>query len=156
MPHDTGSVLSIHADQFDGQTPFEVVAWLPMVDVHDTKSMFIITPEKNREMMSRLSEFEHVGMQAVFEEVRGDATWLKIPYGHILVFTPTIMHGNVANEVDETRWSFNTRFTGLFTPFTDIPGSEKRLGGFYLPITPRAVTRIGMTWEPPGGFGRHG
>ena len=43
----------------------------------------------------------------------------------------------------------NARFTGLFTPYT---GHEKKLGSFYLPITTKAVSRIGMDFEQPSGF----
>jgi hypothetical protein len=43
----------------------------------------------------------------------------------------------------------NCRFTGLFTPYT---GAEKKVGSFYLPITTRPVSRIGMAYRPLAGF----
>jgi len=37
MPDDDSSLLDIHADVFGGETPFQVVQWLPLVDCFETK-----------------------------------------------------------------------------------------------------------------------
>ena len=65
------------------------------------------------------------------------------------VVLPNLLHGNVVNREEKTRWSLNCRFTGLFTPYTSC---EKSLGGFYLPITTRIVSRVGMNYQTPEGF----
>ena len=57
------------------------------------------------------------------------------------------MHGNRVNETRETRWSMNCRFKGVFTPY-----AEKNLGEFFEPITLRAASRIGLSYELPDGF----
>ena len=67
----------------------------------------------------------------------------------MLLFTQNMMHGNRVNQEPDTRWSMNCRFTGLFTPYTS---QEKKLGSFYLPITMRPVSQVGLDYEPPGGF----
>ena len=72
-----------------------------------------------------------------------------IAYGKVLIFCPNFLHGNVVNEEPTTRWSMNCRFTGLFTPYDS---AEKSLGSFYLPITVKPVTRVGMAFRQPGGF----
>src|SRR5690606_2664702 len=48
MPHDASSLLPVHADSWDGDSPFEVVLWVPLVDCRRTKSMFLVPPEKGR------------------------------------------------------------------------------------------------------------
>lgn len=149
MPNDLSSLLDIHADVFSGETPYQVVQWLPLVDVARTKSMFILPRPKSVEITARMRDFQTGGMRALFDAVRPDLEWLTIPYGHILVFSPNCLHGNVVNEEPTTRWSLNTRFTGLFTPYNS---AEKSLGSFYLPITVRPVTRVGMAYRQPGGF----
>jgi sporadic carbohydrate cluster 2OG-Fe(II) oxygenase len=150
MPRDDSSLLEIHSDALSGETPFQVVQWLPLVDVYDTKAMFILPPEINREVYPGLKRLhEEGGTAGVFRQVRDHVVWLNIPYGKVLIFTPNLLHGNVVNEVPETRWSLNCRFTGLFTPYAS---SEKSLGGFYLPITTRIVSRVGMSYRPPEGF----
>jgi sporadic carbohydrate cluster 2OG-Fe(II) oxygenase len=149
MPHDRTSLLDIHADVFSGESPYQVVEWLPLVDVQGTKSMFILPRPKSEAVTARLREFGAGGMKALYEHVKQDLVWLTIPYGKLLIFCPNFLHGNVINEETTTRWSLNCRVTGLFTPYVS---AEKSLGAFYLPITPRPVTRLGMAYEQPGGF----
>ena len=40
LPYDNSSLLPIHSDVWSGCSPF-VVLWVPLVDVYDSKSMFI-------------------------------------------------------------------------------------------------------------------
>lgn len=149
MPNDKTSLLDIHADVFAGETPYQVVQWLPLVDVSRTKSMFVLPRSKSEAIVARLSDFKNGGMRELFDEVKRDLIWLDVPYGKVVVFTPNILHGNVLNEENSTRWSLNCRFTGLLTPYGS---AEKSLGSFYLPITPRPVTKIGADYKQPTGF----
>lgn len=150
MPNDESSVLDIHSDTFDGESPFQVVEWVPLVDVYDTKSMFILPPAANQAAFLTLKRLlKDGGPPRLFEEVRDRLVWLQVPYGKVLIFTPNLLHGNTVNRVPETRWSFNVRFKGLFTPYG---GPAKSLGGYYLPITARAASRIGMAYRAPKGF----
>jgi sporadic carbohydrate cluster 2OG-Fe(II) oxygenase len=149
MPNDHTSVLDLHADVFAGETPYQAVQWLPLVDVRATKSMFILERPKSDEAVARMKEFSEGGMTALYEAVKPDLKWLEIPYGKVLVFSPNALHGNVMNAEPETRWSLNCRYTGLFTPYGI---GERSLGPYYTPITPRPLTRIGMAYRQPGGF----
>ena len=89
------------------------------------------------------------GMKALYDDVKKDLIWLTVPYGKVLIFCPNFLHGNILNVEPTSRWSLNVRFTGLFTPYVS---ADKGLGSFYLPITPRPVTRIGMSYKAPAGF----
>jgi sporadic carbohydrate cluster 2OG-Fe(II) oxygenase len=151
MPEDDSSLLGIHSDSFSGETPFQVVEWVPLVDVFETKAMFLLPPEFNRQ---RIPEFKFIlergGMELLWNEVKDDLVWVEVPYGKVLIFSPNLLHGNIVNSTSETRWSFNCRITGLFTPYAS---SGKSLGGFYLPITTKVVSRIGMNYRAPEGLG---
>lgn len=149
MPNDDSSLLDIHADVFGGETPFQVVEWLPLVDVYDTKSMFILDNKKSAMITARLHEVGDGGMAKLYEMVKDDIEWLNVSYGKVLIFTPNTLHGNVVNRAPTTRWSMNSRITGLFTPYTS---AEKKIGSYYLPITTRAVSKIGMAYRQPEGF----
>ena len=46
LPNDDGSLLPIHSDVWSGDSPFESVVWLPLVNCFKTKSMFILPPSK--------------------------------------------------------------------------------------------------------------
>lgn len=149
MPEDDSSLLGIHSDAFGGDSPYQVVEWLPLVDVFGTKSMFILPKAKNDKLVPELTRYEHTGFGQLYDDVEDDLTWVNVPYGHVLVFTPNQLHGNVLNREGSTRWSLNCRLTGLFTPYY---APEKKLGSYYLPITVRPVTRIGASYEEPKGF----
>ena len=149
VPNDRTSLLDIHADVFSGETPYQVVQWLPLVDVERTKSMFILPRPKSEAVIARLADYAPGGMPALFNAVRDDLVWLSISYGQVLIFSPNFLHGNVVNEETTTRWSLNCRFTGLFTPYDS---AEKSLGSFYLQITMRPVTRLGMAYRQPDRF----
>ena len=149
MPNDKTSLLDIHADVFSGETPYQVVQWIPLVNVSKSKSMFILPREKSNAAIAKMKEYGAGGMKALFAAVEKDLLWLDIPYGKILIFCPNFLHGNVINVEETTRWSMNVRFTGLFTPYVS---PDKGIGSFYLPITPRPVTKLGMDYKVPGGF----
>jgi sporadic carbohydrate cluster 2OG-Fe(II) oxygenase len=147
MPEDEKSLLPLHSDAWSEDSPFEVVLWIPFVDVCRTKSMFILPKEREARWREMLPKYSERGVAELFSDMESDVRWLDIPYGKVLVFTHTMMHGNHINREKTTRWSINVRFKGLFTPYSD-----KRLGEFFEPITIRAVSRIGMMYEQPTGF----
>src|SRR5262249_2427843 len=80
VPGDKTSLLDLHADVFSGETPYQVVQWLPLVDVRATKSMFILPRPKSEAVIARLADFSEGGMSALYEEVKRDLIWLDIPY----------------------------------------------------------------------------
>ena len=147
LPQDDSSLLPVHADVWSGDSPFEVVVWLPLVDVYATKSMFLLPPAANQEAEARLGEFSGRSAEDLFRAIEPQVEWLEIPYGNVLLFSQNLMHGNRINQEPETRWSMNCRFKSLFSPY-----AEKRLGEFFEPITIRPATRLGMTYRLPGGF----
>lgn len=147
LPHDESSLLPVHADTWAGDSPFEVVLWVPLVDCRGTKSMFILPRPVEESTHARLAAFESKGVEALFRAIEPDLTWIDIPYGHVLLFSQNLMHGNRVNQEPETRWSMNCRFKGLFTPYAD-----KKLGEFFAPITLRPASRMGLDYRLPEGF----
>jgi sporadic carbohydrate cluster 2OG-Fe(II) oxygenase len=149
MPNDTSSLLDIHADVFSGETPFQAVQWLPLVDAFATKSMFILPRPRSLEVVNKLKDYSELGMAGLYEALKNQLVWLDVPYGKVLLFSPNCLHGNTINGEKDTRWSFNCRFAPLLGPYFS---EEKALGSFYLPITTRATTRIGLDYQHPAGF----
>jgi sporadic carbohydrate cluster 2OG-Fe(II) oxygenase len=80
--------------------------------------------------------------EELYRSVEKDLVWLDIKYGEVLVFNQNLPHGNRINRESQSRWSFNCRFKGVFTPYAD-----KRLGEFFEPITLRPVSRVGMDYR---------
>ncbi len=147
MPNDTSSLLPVHADVWSGDSPFEVVMWLPLVDCFDSKSMYLMPPSKDRDVQNRLSTMNGKTSEDLFHVIEDDVAFMNVPYGKVLLFSQTLMHGNRINIEPETRWSMNCRFKSAFSPYAD-----KKLGEFFQPITLKPASRMAMDYDLPGGF----
>jgi sporadic carbohydrate cluster 2OG-Fe(II) oxygenase len=148
LPNDDSSLLPLHSDVWGSEcSPFEVVMWVPLVDCYRTKSMFVLPASVDPAWRERMHEFAQMGTESLYQAIEPEIEWLEVPYGNVVVFTPTIMHGNRVNQESTTRWTFNIRFKGLFTPYSD-----KRLGEYFAPISLRPVSRVGVKFQLPGGF----
>ena len=148
LPQDDSSLLPLHSDSWGSEcSPFEVVLWIPLVDCYRTKSMFILPPAADAKWRKKVHEFAEKGTESLYQAIEPEIEWLEVPYSKIVLFTPTIMHGNRINQESTTRWSMNIRFKGLFTPY-----SNKRLGEYFAPIAVRPASKIGMKFTMPGGF----
>jgi sporadic carbohydrate cluster 2OG-Fe(II) oxygenase len=147
LPNDTSSLLPIHADVWDGDSPFEIVLWTPLVSCFNTKSMYIMPLNLDRVQQHGMARFQYEGPEALFKAVENDVTFLNIKFGQVLLFSQTLMHGNRLNAETETRWSMNCRFKSVMSPYSD-----KKLGEFFEPILLRPATTVGLNYELPGGF----
>ena len=147
LPKDDSSLLPIHADVWDGDSPYEVVVWLPLVNCFKTKSMYIMPAAQDRDEQEKLARFASGSAEDIYQEMAERMVFLDVPYGHILLFSQTVMHGNRINDEVTTRWSMNCRVKSLLSPYAD-----KRLGEFFEPIIVRPATRIGANYRLPQGF----
>ena len=144
FPYDDSSLLPVHADTWSGDSPFEVVVWIPLVDCYSTKTMFLLPPEKNKKLNQNFLLNVGENSETLFQGIESEVIWLELKYGEVLVFDQGLPHGNRVNTVTETRWSMNCRFKGLFTPYGD-----KKIGEFFEPITLRAASIKGMNYQHP-------
>ncbi len=143
-PNDDSSLLPVHADTWSGDSPFETVVWLPLVDCYGTKAMYLLPPTQIAEFDARMAGGHDASSEAVYQAIANHVEWLEVRYGEVLVFNQALPHGNRINQETETRWSMNCRFKGVFTPYGD-----KKLGEFFEPITLRAASRAGIDYRLP-------
>jgi sporadic carbohydrate cluster 2OG-Fe(II) oxygenase len=144
LPGDDSSLLPVHADTWSGDSPFEVVVWIPLMDCYKTKSMYILPPEHNSELNKNFRTNAGSNSEDLFRSIQEKVKWLEIGYGDILLFNQALPHGNRINLESETRWSMNCRFKGVFTPYSD-----KKIGEFFEPITLRAASTNGLNYTLP-------
>jgi sporadic carbohydrate cluster 2OG-Fe(II) oxygenase len=147
LPGDDSSLLPIHADVWSGDSPFEVVAWLPLVDCYRTKSMYLLPPGPSQELQKHFHEFADKSSEDIYRKIEREVQWMDVDYGEFLLFNQNLPHGNRINKEGKTRWSLNCRFKSVFSPYAD-----KKLGEFFEPITLRAASRVGMSYQLPGEF----
>lgn len=151
MPQDPTSTLALHTDTISGQSKFEVVGWLPLTRAFQSNSMYIFSISDSIEMMNLLPEYQELGMTALFNDWKAKATFLELEPGEALLFSSNLMHGNILNETFKTRISLNSRYKGLFTPYSDLPYSEKTIGNFYKPLHLSPVTKLALDIEETYG-----
>lgn len=149
LPHDDSSLLPVHGDTWSGDSPFEAVLWIPLVDCRQTKSMYLSPPAATSRMHREMSKYAEKGVEALYQDYQDEFIWMDVPYGNFLLFNQNLPHGNRINQEAGARWSMNCRFKGVFTPYAD-----KKLGEFFEPITLRPISQIGLDYEYPAGFGR--
>ena len=144
LPKDETSLLSLHSDVWAGDSPFEVVAWIPLVNCFKTKAMYILPPNKYKKFNKAVSQRRFNDNEKLYQFIKKDIKWIKINYGQVLIFNQSLPHGNRVNKENETRWSLNCRFKSTFTPYGD-----KKLGEFFEPITLRSISELGLKYKLP-------
>lgn len=144
LPNDTSSILPLHTDVWSGNSPYEVVFWLPLVDCFETKSMYVAPINKSKEVIENFSEYSHLNVEDLYQKIKKDTLSFKVPFGSGVIFSHSLLHGNRINEEDSARWSFNVRFKSALTPY-----GSKEVGETFLPISVRPSTRVGYEYKKP-------
>jgi sporadic carbohydrate cluster 2OG-Fe(II) oxygenase len=147
FPQDDSSLLPVHADVWAGDSPYEIVQWIPLVDCYNTKSMYFADAEFDQKVQDNFVAYnKDKSSEDLFQTIKDKVTFLNVPYGSVLLFSQNVMHGNRVNVEKETRWSMNCRFKSVLTPY-----HGKKMGEFFEPITLRPLTRLGMEYRLPEG-----
>tara|TARA_B100001057_G_C22748586_1_gene910796 strand:- start:419 stop:1219 length:801 start_codon:yes stop_codon:yes gene_type:complete len=146
MPRDKDSLLDLHSDIYAGESPFQVVVWIPLVDVFDTKSMFFTKPKQNKRMNNQLLNTNRFTTKEMYEKNKKKFNFLNIKFGNILIFSPLILHGNTMNKTRETRFSLNCRFKSLLSPYDVLVKSHRNIPNFYKPLDVKPLTKIGFNY----------
>ena len=144
FPNDNSSLLPIHSDVWSGDSPYEINLWVPLVNCYKTKSMYILEQKNYADFKKKMQKKKYSSSEDIFNLVKNKVRWLNVDYGQFLIFNQGLPHGNIVNIEKETRWSMNCRFKSFFSPYGD-----KKVGEFFLPITTRAISEIGINFEYP-------
>ncbi len=139
LPGDDSSLLPLHSDVWSGNSPYELVLWLPLVDCARTKSMYLLERPESEKLIKDFSKYKDFDAEALYKKIEPKLTWLETKYGQAALFTHSLLHGNRVNKEKTTRWTFNVRLKGLLTPY-----GVKELGESFLPVVIRPATRIGF------------
>lgn len=144
LPNDRSSLLPVHSDVWGGNSPFDLVVWMPLVDCYKTKSMYLLPPNKILKYKKYLSFSKKNTGDSIYNKIKKDLIWINIKFGELLIFNQLLPHGNICNLEKETRWSINCRFKSLFSPY-----NEKKLGEYFEAITLRKVSELAIKFDPP-------
>ena len=144
LPNDNSSLLDVHADVWSGDSPYEAVVWIPLVNCFKTKSMYILPFSKYKKYEKNLFSKKVKNSQNLFNKIKNDVRWLDVKFGEILIFNQCLPHGNVVNKTIETRWSMNCRFKSVYSPYAD-----KKIGEFFEPISLKSISKSAIKYNFP-------
>ncbi len=147
IPLDDSSLLPLHTDTIVGESAFEVVVWIPFTNAFESNSIYLIPIDKSKKMMSEIQDYSNLGMQKMEDDYEIYKKFIEINSNQVLVFSPTLFHGNVLNRTSATRISINCRFKNIFAP--ESPNPERRLGTFYEVFNTSPLTDIALSYEDP-------
>lgn len=143
FPFDDSSLLPIHSDTWNGNSPYEVVCWLPLVNVNKSKSMFILPRNsKKNKYLNKIGLFK--SNKSLFKKLKSDLKFINIKKKQLLIFSQNCPHGNVINSTTETRVSLNCRFKSLFSPY-----HEKSFLEYFEPVEIKPATQLGIEYNEP-------
>ena len=86
MPGDQTSVMLTHADVWDGNSPYEVVMWVPLVDCTGSKSMFLLPRHANAAHLKSFRKFAGKSVEDLFHNIEPDLVRPEVRYGEVMIF----------------------------------------------------------------------
>jgi|TARA_B110000027_G_scaffold134194_1_gene165482 sporadic carbohydrate cluster 2OG-Fe(II) oxygenase len=152
MPKDNTSKLEMHADSLSGESKFQAVLWVPLMNVYKTKSMYMFSKKFSQKTFKNLKNYKYDGMSDIYKKNFKKKKFLNIKKGEFILFSPNLLHGNVRNDTKETRISMNTRFKNFFSPYGDKKQFGKRMGYFYMPFKIKPATKFALEFDLPNEF----
>ena len=90
IPQDESSLLPLHSDTWSGDSPFEIVVWLPLVDCYKTKSMFILKQEQSEKFRKFFSSKNLNFSSQLHKKFKKDLVFLNIKFGQFLIFNQNL------------------------------------------------------------------
>ena len=146
MPKDKDSLLDMHSDAYAGESPFQVVVWVPLVNVFNTKAMFFTTPQFSKKINNEILNKNKYTVKQLYIKNKKKFWFLKANFGEIIIFSPLVLHGNKVNSTNETRFSLNCRFKSLLSPYDVLKKSHRNIPNFYRPLDIKPLTKIGFNY----------
>ena len=146
IPKDKNSLLDMHSDIYAGESPFQVVVWIPLVDVFKTKAMFITDPKSNKKLNDKILKSNQNTIKQLYEKNKKKFKFIDVKFGEFIIFSPLILHGNTVNLTNESRFSLNCRFKSLLSPYDVTVKSHRNIPNFYRPLKIMPMTKIGFNY----------
>jgi sporadic carbohydrate cluster 2OG-Fe(II) oxygenase len=129
----------LHRDA-PGNSPYEIVLWIPLVDCYKTKAMYVVDYETTQKLYEDL---EKSNDWKLFEKLSIEkSNEISVKFGEALFFSTAILHGSNINKEEETRFSLNIRFKNIFSP----SGLKNQLQ-FFKKLTVSDLVTIGSSLE---------
>ena len=107
MP-DQQQTVDFHCDQFYGHGPNVKNYWLPLTNVYDSNSIYVINRKRSQKLIEQTKK-QKESILSFNEKCLGESEPLKMSLGKIFVFDALTIHGTKLNRTSSTRVSFDFR-----------------------------------------------
>lgn len=144
LPNNSEDELPIHADTWNGVSPYELNILMPLVDCKGSMSLYILERDKYKKALRERPGLLHLDSSELLHQLWKELTWVELKRGEYLAFDQSLPHGFTTNQESFSHWSLNCRFKSLYSPYSD-----KRLGEYFLPVGVKACTMIGLGYKMP-------
>ncbi len=138
QPPESKFFSELHTDA-PGNSEFELVAWVPMVNCYSGKSFYVIDRTNSLKLLSSYRKGEFSSWKDFRESSLVYAKEVNVPFGYALFFWSGLLHGSHINSSKETRWSFNTRYKNTFAPC-----GKKDPFQYFSPLKISDLTSLGL------------
>lgn len=130
----------LHRDA-PANSPYEVVMWLPLVDCHGTKSMYVLDRDDTAAALAAhaADPDDSASFDALLHRL---AVPMEVPYGSALLFWTGLLHGSRVNTETTTRLSLNTRYKNLLAPL-----GMKDPYRYFEVLSTSPLTRLGLGFD---------
>ncbi len=140
FPDLENNITPFHSDVLCGNSPYEVVVWIPLCDTSKTQSMYLFNKEVTKNIINEISE-KSTRLKLI-EKYRDQKEYMNLKKGEVLIFSPTLIHGSEVNLEKVSRVSLNLRFKNLHSPCL-----LKKDGEYFEDLTPSIQTIIAREYE---------
>jgi sporadic carbohydrate cluster 2OG-Fe(II) oxygenase len=103
----------LHRDA-PGNSSYEIVLWIPLVNCFKTKAMYLVDYKSTLELYDVLEK--NLDWELFESESIKKSSLIPVNFGEALFFSTSILHGSHINQESETRISLNIRFKNIFSP----------------------------------------
>ena len=103
----------LHRDA-PGNSSYEIVLWIPLVDCFKTKTMYLVDYNSTLELYDDLEK--NLDWEKFESESIKKSSLVPVNFGEALFFSTAVLHGSHINKESETRISLNIRFKNIFSP----------------------------------------
>lgn len=141
LPRDKSSILPIHTDCNSADSPFQTNIWIPLTNAFNSNSMFVLSKAQS---LKFYREFAKNKKKLTFPKESHLNKFINLKYGQLLLFNPSLLHGNQLNVTKKTRVSLNVRVKSLFSPEPSNRNPDRRLGTYYKKLQISDDTKFGL------------
>tara|TARA_Y100000816_G_C26105212_1_gene587005 strand:+ start:521 stop:1258 length:738 start_codon:yes stop_codon:yes gene_type:complete len=141
LPKDKTSILPIHTDSNSADSPFQTNVWIPLTNTFKSNSMYIFSRSDSLKFYKQISKGKK---KLIFPKTKYSNNYVKLKYGQLLLFNPSLLHGNQLNVTNKTRVSLNIRVKSLFSPEPSNRNPDRRVGTYYKKFQISDDTKFGL------------